>query len=237
MLHSAWSKFWYSLSHTSSFFQAAMEPLNVAVALGMVVGRAAVGDARPVQGFDITRRRKLRAVVSRQSQTHSTRTERQNLQHGTVERGQSFFRAAAQTQVPADDLSRAAVDYRNQIRPPHSWTRPDLGHVRLPDVIRMERFHLAPVLSPRDPEAALAHEQSAFPHHSQRPFTVDHQPVMPPQPPDHATIAVGRLFAAGQDDLLVPRAIRAAAARSCLIVEARPANGESLGHQLHFFSL
>src|SRR5713226_7268507 len=94
-------------------------------------------DARPVQGFDITRRRKLRAVVSRQSQTHSTRTERQNLQHGTVERGQSFFRAAAQTQIPADDLPRAAVDHRNQIRPPYRWTRPDLGHVRLPDVIRM----------------------------------------------------------------------------------------------------
>src|ERR1700675_529570 len=67
------------------FFQAAMKPFDVAVALGMVVSRAAVRDAQPVQGFDITRRRKLRAVVSRQSQTHSTRTERQNLQHGTVE--------------------------------------------------------------------------------------------------------------------------------------------------------
>src|SRR5882672_12738980 len=50
--------------------------------LGMVVGRAAVGDTQTIQSFDITRRRKLRAVVGRQSQTHSTRTERQNLQHG-----------------------------------------------------------------------------------------------------------------------------------------------------------
>ncbi len=52
-----------------------MKPFDVAVTLGMVVGRAAVGDAQLVQGFDITRRGKLR-VVGRQSQTHSPRTER-----------------------------------------------------------------------------------------------------------------------------------------------------------------
>ena len=36
------------------FFQAAMKPLNVAVAFGMVVGRAPMRDAQPVQGFDIS---------------------------------------------------------------------------------------------------------------------------------------------------------------------------------------
>ena len=41
------------------FFQAAMKPFDVAIALGMVVGRAAVRDAQSVQGFDITRRRKV----------------------------------------------------------------------------------------------------------------------------------------------------------------------------------
>ena len=35
------------------FFQAAMESLDVAIALGMVVGRAAVRDAQPMQSFDI----------------------------------------------------------------------------------------------------------------------------------------------------------------------------------------
>ena len=42
------------------FFQAAMEPLNVAVALGMVVSRAPVRDAQPIQGFDIARGSKRR---------------------------------------------------------------------------------------------------------------------------------------------------------------------------------
>ena len=56
-----------------------MEPFDVTVALGMVVGGASVRDAQPIQGFDITGGRKLRAVVGRQSQTRSTRTERQNL--------------------------------------------------------------------------------------------------------------------------------------------------------------
>src|SRR6266481_4590762 len=83
------------------FFQASMEPFDVTVALG-VVGRAPMRDTQPVQSFDIPLRRKLRAVVGRQSQTHSTRTERQNLQHGAIERSQSFFAAAAQTQIPAN---------------------------------------------------------------------------------------------------------------------------------------
>ena len=61
------------------FFQAAMKPLDITVALGMVVSRAPVRDAQPIQGFDISCGRKLRAVVGRQSQTRSTRTERQSL--------------------------------------------------------------------------------------------------------------------------------------------------------------
>src|SRR5208282_1147101 len=102
-----------------------MKAFNVAVAFGMVVSRAPVRNAQLVQGFDITGRRKLGAVVGRQSQTRSTRTERQNLQHSTVERRQSFFRATAQTQVPANDLAGAAVDHRDQIRPAYTRSRPE----------------------------------------------------------------------------------------------------------------
>ena len=36
------------------FFQAAMEALDVTVALGMVVSRASMRDAQPIQGFDIS---------------------------------------------------------------------------------------------------------------------------------------------------------------------------------------
>jgi hypothetical protein len=38
-----------------------MEPLNVTIALGMVVGRAPVRDAQLIQSLDIACRRKLRA--------------------------------------------------------------------------------------------------------------------------------------------------------------------------------
>ena len=37
------------------FFQAAMEPFDVTIALGMVVSRAPMRDAQLVQRFDITR--------------------------------------------------------------------------------------------------------------------------------------------------------------------------------------
>jgi hypothetical protein len=56
----------------------------------------------------------------------------------------------------------------------------------------------------------------AFPHYAQRPLAIDHQPVMPPQPPNHTTIAIGRLLAAGRDDLLVARTIRSTIALSQL---------------------
>ena len=101
----------------------------------------------------------------------------------------------------------------------------------------MQRFHLAPVLSARDSEAALAHQQAAFPHHAQYPFAIDHQSVIAPQPPSHATVAVGRLLATGQDDFLVLRTIRTTLAWLRLIVEARPADLKRLGHQLRFVPL
>src|SRR5208282_176057 len=58
------------------FFQTAMKPFDVTVSLGMIVSRAPMRDAQLIQSFDITGRRKLGTVVGRQSQTHSTRTER-----------------------------------------------------------------------------------------------------------------------------------------------------------------
>ena len=112
------------------FFQAAMEPFDVAVALGMVVCCAPVRDAEPIQSFDITCV-PLSVVnvkpVPRESKGKASSTARL-----------SAARAS----------SGAAVDHRNQIRPAHTRPRPDLGHVRLPDVIGMRRFYLAPVLLP-----------------------------------------------------------------------------------------
>src|SRR5260370_11562166 len=47
-------------------------------------------------------------------------------------------------EMPAHDLPRAAVDHAHQIGPAHGRTRPDLRHVRLPDLISAHWL-------PRDP--------------------------------------------------------------------------------------
>src|SRR5271156_2406838 len=48
------------------FLQAAMEPFDVAVTFRVMIGRPAMPDAEPVQGFDEPGRSELRAVVDRE---------------------------------------------------------------------------------------------------------------------------------------------------------------------------
>jgi hypothetical protein len=93
--------------------ERAVKAFDAAVALGVIVSRTPVGDAQPVQGFKVARRSKLGAVVGRQSQrqTLSMKIERQNLEHGLVQRGESVLAAAAQTQVPADDFASTTVEH------------------------------------------------------------------------------------------------------------------------------
>jgi hypothetical protein len=46
------------------------------------------------------------------------------------------------------DLPRTAVDHAHQVRPAHGRTRPDLGQVRLPDLIWLGCFHASPLFLP-----------------------------------------------------------------------------------------
>ena len=48
------------------FLHAAMEPFDVAIALGMMIRRAAVRDAEPLQRFEEARRGELRAIAPRE---------------------------------------------------------------------------------------------------------------------------------------------------------------------------
>src|SRR5579864_5420358 len=48
------------------FFQAAMEPFNVAVSFRVMIGRASMRDAQPIQSLDEPGRSELRAVVGGQ---------------------------------------------------------------------------------------------------------------------------------------------------------------------------
>jgi hypothetical protein len=50
-----------------------------------------------------------------------------------VDEGDRLVGAAAELELPADDLAGAAVDHRHQVRPPVLGD-PDRGHVELPQL-------------------------------------------------------------------------------------------------------
>jgi len=57
--------------------------------------------------------------------------------------------SATMRKIPAHDFPGAAVDHADQIRPANCRPGPDLGHIRLPDLIRLSCFYPAPLfLSP-----------------------------------------------------------------------------------------
>src|SRR6266704_1000597 len=62
-------------------------------------------------------------------------------------------------------ISRVQQSIAHQISPAHSRPRPDLGHVRLPDLIRLGCFHTAPFFLPPCSQTTRAHQQPTFSHH------------------------------------------------------------------------
>jgi len=55
-----------------------------------------------------------------------------------------------------------AIDHAHQVRPAHCRTRPDLRHVRLPDLIRLGCFHAAPLFLPSCAQTTRTHQPPAF---------------------------------------------------------------------------
>ena len=104
--------------------QAAMEPLDIPVALRVMVGRAPVRDAQPPQRFDEPRRSELRPVGGGQRQLRLAAARGRPLQNCLLDRGQGFGGAAAVRQVLAHDLSRTAVDHAHQVGPSPGPGRP-----------------------------------------------------------------------------------------------------------------
>src|SRR5690348_2326832 len=130
------------------FLQAAMEPFDVAVTFRVMISRAPMGDAEPPKRFQETRGSELRAIVGREGDVRLTAALGQPCQDGLLHGSQRIFGAATVREIPAHDLPRAAVDHAHQVRPAHRWPRPDLGHVRLPDLIRLGCFHASPFFLP-----------------------------------------------------------------------------------------
>src|SRR5579863_59046 len=97
-------------------------------------------------------------------------------------------------EIPAHDFPRAAVDHAHQISPTHRRTCPDLGHVRLPDLIGPACFHTPPFFPATSTKTPRAHQQPAFSHHPQHTLPIHRQSFLPLQPPSHASIAIRQFF-------------------------------------------
>src|SRR5882672_3441084 len=70
------------------FFQAAMEPFNVAVSLRVMIGRATMRDAQPVQSLDEPGRGELCAVVGGQRYARLAAALGQPFEYGLLDRCQ-----------------------------------------------------------------------------------------------------------------------------------------------------
>src|SRR5262249_7780698 len=207
-----------------------MESFDVAVALRVMVGRAAVCDAELRQGLHKPCRSKLRAVVGGQSEIAFSTPRRQTLEHRLFHGVQRFLGPTAMRKVPTHDFPRATVNHTDQISPTDRWSRPDLGHVRLPDPIRLCCFYTAPFFLSSCSQASRANEQAPLTHHPQHPLAIHGQSFLPAQPPGHAPVAVGRFFSASLNDLFIPSAIGSTSSRLLPVVQARSADDQSCSH-------
>src|SRR5271168_3097465 len=83
------------------FLQAAMEPLDVAVAFRVMIGRAAVRDAEPPKRFQEPRRSELCAIVRRECHVRLTAALGQPCQDSLLYRCQRIFGSATMREIPA----------------------------------------------------------------------------------------------------------------------------------------
>ena len=94
------------------FLQAAMEPLDVAVAFRMVVSRPPMGDAQLRERFHEPRRSELCPVVGGQNEITFSASCWQTIQHCLFYRGvgtHSYFRRVRYTRGTLDAMTREAL--------------------------------------------------------------------------------------------------------------------------------
>ncbi|HEX4074480.1 MAG TPA: hypothetical protein VHX49_03675, partial [Candidatus Acidoferrales bacterium] len=85
--------------------------MYVTVALRMMIRRASMCDAEPVQGLDEPGRGKLRALVCGQRYARLAAPLGQPFEYGLLDRCQRIFGSATVREIPSHDLPRAAVDH------------------------------------------------------------------------------------------------------------------------------
>jgi hypothetical protein len=113
-----------------------------------------------------------------------------------------FVGAAAQFELPGDDLARAAVDDRVQVAPA-MLGYPDARHVELPQLPRPLDPEEAGPLAPLERTATL--DQLPLPHHPQQPLPVDRSAQLAADERRHHPIAVALVRDRLLDDRLLDR--------------------------------
>jgi hypothetical protein len=92
---------------------------------------------------------------------------------GAFDDGDRFVGAAAQLELPGDDLAGAAVDDRVQVAPA-VLGHPDRGHIELPELTRpLDPEEARPLPALRRPPPL---DQLPLPHHPQDALSVDRDP-------------------------------------------------------------
>jgi hypothetical protein len=144
------------------FLQAAVEPLDVAVALRMIVGRAwcvMPGCASGSMNREDVNCGQLLAVSVRRESGFST-FRWQPIERCLFHGSEPFLDSATVGEILSDDLAGAAVDHAHKIKPSHRRPGPDLRHVRLPDLIRFGCFHASLLFLPSCSQTVCGYRRS-----------------------------------------------------------------------------
>ena len=88
------------------FFQAAVEPFDVAFAFRVMIRRPPMGDAEPPQRLQEARRSELRSIVGGQRHVRFTAALGQPCQDCLLYRSQCIVRSATVLEIPAPATSR-----------------------------------------------------------------------------------------------------------------------------------
>jgi len=160
----------------AAFLEVAKPRFDERLALGVTVAAAAVTNTEPRDHEPRRTSGERRAVIGAQGERPR---EDGLLEHRSFDNGDRLDRAAAQAELPANDLAGAAVDDRVQIDPAVLGD-PDTRHVEMPELAGPLDLE-----EPGPPALGLARaplDQVAFAHLAQHPLAVRRPPQLARHP-------------------------------------------------------
>jgi hypothetical protein len=166
--------------------ERAHHPLNVRVALGVVLAGEGLMHPQRVACLHECHRGRLTAVVAHQREAFLARAVRELAVHGHVQGGQPLVRPTLQAgMVPHNGLG-LPVEHDDEIYPTKAFHQ-DFGHIDAPSLVGLHRFRHAPHRRPLGFELHIgADQQVVLPHQPQHSLLVHrpllHEPQVGPEP-------------------------------------------------------